>query len=67
MNWPEQYVNIKAVIQNSHSQSFDRRWSACVVRSKEALEYFLDEDISTSIKQYFIFPLKIYSTPLSSF
>lgn len=62
MNWPEQYVNIKAVIQNSHSQS-----SACVVRSKEALEYFLDEDISTSTTQYFIFSLTIYSTPLSSF
>lgn len=69
MNWPEQYITIKAVIQNSHSQSFDRQWSACLVRSfnKEALEYFLDEDISTSIKQYFIFSLKIYSTPLSSF
>lgn len=67
MNWSKQYITIKAVIQNSHSQSFDRRWSACVVRSKEALEHFLDEDISTSIKQYFIFSLKIYSTPLSRF
>lgn len=67
MNWSKQYITIKAVIQNSHSQSFDRRWSACAVRSKEALEHFLDEDISTSIKQYFIFSLKIYSTPLSRF
>lgn len=67
--WRIGLSNIEAVIQNSHSQLFDRKQFACLVRSlnKAALEYFLEDDISTSIRQSFIFSLKIYSTPLSSF